>query len=74
MDSSRQKAGARRNISEATTPTCHERTKETVMVPASYLRGLDADDFDLRGIYGIPHARTPGSWRIVCSYADGKRH
>ena len=44
------------------------------MVPASYLRGLDADDFDVRGIYGIPHARTPGSWRIVCSYADGKRH
>jgi hypothetical protein len=25
-------------------------------------------------VYGIPHARKPGSWRIVCSYADGKRH
>ena len=44
------------------------------MIPPSYLRGLDADDSDIRGIYGIPHARTPGSWRIVCSYADGKRH
>lgn len=44
------------------------------MVPRSYLRGLDANDFDISGIYGIPHARAAGRWRIVCSYADGKRH
>lgn len=44
------------------------------MVPRSYLRGLDADDFDIMGVYGIPHGRKAGSWRIVCSYADGKRH
>lgn len=44
------------------------------MIPRSYLRGLDADDLDIKGVYGIPHARIAGSWRIVCSYADGKRH
>ena len=44
------------------------------MVPQQYLRGLDAGDYDVRGVYGIPHSRKPGSWRIVCSYADGKRH
>lgn len=44
------------------------------MVPQRFLRGLDADDFDIRGVYGIRHSRKPGSWRIVCSYADGKRH
>src|SRR5512147_2326358 len=44
------------------------------MVPRKYLRGLDADDFDIRGVYGVRHARVPDSWRIVCSYADGKRH
>jgi len=44
------------------------------MVPEKYLRGLDAGDYDIRGVYGIPHARKPGSWRIICSYSDGKRH
>lgn len=44
------------------------------MVPQKYLQGLAASDYDIRGIYGIPHARKTGSWRIVCSYADGKRH
>lgn len=44
------------------------------MVPHTYLRGLDADDFDIKGVYGIRHGRMPGRWRIVCSYADGKRH
>ncbi|HXE60311.1 MAG TPA: hypothetical protein VN607_06370 [Gemmatimonadaceae bacterium] len=44
------------------------------MVPRSYLRGLDANDFAISGIYGIPQPRTPGSWRIVCSDVDGKRH
>src|SRR5687767_9719998 len=44
------------------------------MMPANYLRGLpDAIDGDVPGVYGIAHARVPGSWRIVCSYADGKR-
>ena len=44
------------------------------MVPQQYLRGLAADDSDIRGVYGIAHSRMPGSWRIVCSYADGQRH
>src|SRR5215208_6059820 len=44
------------------------------MVPQRYLLGLDAADGDIRGVYGIRHSRKPGSWRIVCSYADGKRH
>jgi hypothetical protein len=44
------------------------------MIPRKYLSGLDADDFDIPGVFGIPHARQRGSWRLVCSYADGKRH
>ena len=44
------------------------------MMPRKYLRGLNATDPDTPGIYGVPHARIRGSWRIVCSYADGKRH
>jgi hypothetical protein len=44
------------------------------MVPYRYLRGLDASDYDIPGVYGVAHSRMPGSWRIVCSYADGKRH
>jgi hypothetical protein len=44
------------------------------MIPPIYLQGLDANDFDIRGVYGIRHARIPGSWRIICSYSDGKRH
>lgn len=44
------------------------------MVPHRYLRGLDAGDYDIRGVYGIRHSGKPGSWRMVCSYADGKRH
>jgi hypothetical protein len=44
------------------------------VVPQKYLRGLEAGDDDISGVYGIRHARKPGSWRIVCSYADGKRH
>ena len=44
------------------------------MIPPTYLQGLDANDFDIRGVYGIRHARMSGSWRIVCSYSDGKRH
>ena len=44
------------------------------MVNRTYLEGLDADSFDLPGIFGVPHARVPGSWRIICSYTDGKRH
>ena len=44
------------------------------MVPHNYLRGLDAADYDIKGVFGIRHGRMPGSWRIVCSYADGKRH
>jgi hypothetical protein len=44
------------------------------MLPRKYVRGLDASDVDIPGVYGIPHGRVRGSWRIVCSYADGKRH
>jgi hypothetical protein len=44
------------------------------MVPRKYIRGLEADDFDIPGIFGTRHARAPGSWRIICSYDDGKRH
>ena len=44
------------------------------MIPRKYLNGLKADDFDIPGVFGTPHARVPGSWRIICSYADGKRH
>jgi hypothetical protein len=44
------------------------------MMPIKYLQGLDATDPDIPGVYGVPHARVRGSWRIVCSYADGKRH
>lgn len=44
------------------------------MLPRKYLSGLDADDFDIPGVFGIPHARQSGSWRLVCSYADGQRH
>lgn len=44
------------------------------MIPRRYLQRLDADDFDIPGIFGVRHARAPGSWRILCSYADGKRH
>lgn len=44
------------------------------MVPRRFLAGLDANDFDIPGVFGIPHGRKPGSWRIICSYADGKRH
>jgi hypothetical protein len=44
------------------------------MVPRSYLKGLDADDFDIPGIFGTRHARSPNSWRIICSYEDGRRH
>jgi hypothetical protein len=43
------------------------------MVPRKYLRGLEADDFDIPGVFGTPRARRPGSWRIICSYVDGKR-
>jgi len=44
------------------------------MIPHTYLRGLDAGDYDIKGVHGIRHARMPGRWRLVCSYADGKRH
>ncbi|MDQ6611263.1 MAG: hypothetical protein M3Y64_02430 [Gemmatimonadota bacterium] len=44
------------------------------MIPKKYLAGVDADDFDTPGIFGARHSRKPGSWRIICSYADGKRH
>lgn len=44
------------------------------MMPGKYLQGLDATDPDIPGVYGVAHARVPGSWRIVCSYADGRRH
>ncbi len=44
------------------------------MMPRRFVLGLDADDADIPGVFGVPHARIPGSWRILCSYADGKRH
>jgi hypothetical protein len=44
------------------------------MLPRKYLHGLEADDFDIPGVFGVPHARVPGSWRVFCSYADAKRH
>lgn len=44
------------------------------MMPGKYVRGLDASDPDIPGVYGVPHARIHGSWRIVCSYNDGRRH
>ena len=44
------------------------------MIPKKYLIGVNADDFDTPGIFGALHSRKPGSWRILCSYADGKRH
>jgi len=44
------------------------------VIPRKYLQALDADDFDIPGVFGIPHARARGSWRIVCSYADGQQH
>ena len=44
------------------------------MIPRKYLAGVNANDFDTPGIFGAPHSRSPGSWRIICSYADGKRH
>ncbi len=44
------------------------------MMPRRFVQGLDADDFDMPGVFGVAHARAPGSWRILCSYADGRRH
>ena len=44
------------------------------MIPRKYLATLDANDYDIPGIFGIPHARKQGSWRIVCSYGDGQRY
>lgn len=44
------------------------------MIPRTYLQGLEADDFDIPGVYGARHSRSPGSWRILCSYDDGQRH
>lgn len=44
------------------------------MLHRKYLHGLDADDFDIPGIFGVRHARAPGRWRTLCAYADGKRH
>lgn len=44
------------------------------MMPRKYVRGLPADDVDVPGVYGTPHSRIPGSWRILASYDDGKRH
>ena len=44
------------------------------MMPKRYVEKLDASEGDLPGLYGIEHARKPGSWRFVCSYADAKRY
>ncbi len=44
------------------------------MLARKLLRGLDADDFDIMGIFGARHGRDPDAWRLICTYNDGKRH
>jgi hypothetical protein len=44
------------------------------MILSNYLFGLDANDWDTPGIFGIQDARRSGNWRILCSYTDGKYH
>lgn len=44
------------------------------MMSRKYLRGLDVSESHLPGVFAIPHARAADSWRLVCSYADGKRY
>ncbi|GJG89730.1 hypothetical protein tb265_49110 [Gemmatimonadetes bacterium T265] len=44
------------------------------MLPTRYLRGLAATPFDgAPGVFAVPHARRPGSYRYLCSYRDGQR-
>lgn len=44
------------------------------MIRREYLFGLVANDYDTPGIFGTPDTRHPGTWRILCSYDDGKAH
>lgn len=44
------------------------------MMPRRFVQGLDADDVDVPGIFGVARAGAPGSWRVLCSYDDGRRH
>lgn len=44
------------------------------MILSEFLFGLDTNDYDIPGIFGTQDTRHSGTWRILCSYNDGKTH